>query len=392
MDDYVFLEDVGRAVEDFGREIARNGLASTSATIAPTGMRGRGRGRGRGGAGGVGRGRPNSKRDVLKLQLEARDIEVEMLPPGMHRRTLNQSTWDFKNQTALLTIEFRLHTPADATTEGNSDTMPHALLIHRCPLTATPLALLQAHMIDRTKPPGRGSSRKKSKKGRPMDTDDNSADVLPPWLAPLVLPHPGVPDAFELPTFFIRATHNPYTSVSGAEDRYVMVDGQTPLSRILKGQTFVEFPTLEVCESGAMPERPAGNELEGRPQKRRKIDVKGGRKAIGALVGAYGSDSEGDDQEQEVGQGFDISLGEIGEYVDEEDAESRGDDGDVDGVQDEAEGEAEEDVRTFSDPGTGGEEGGELPGPVDYAALLDIVHQQGVTQSVDVDWGSDAEG
>lgn len=98
MDDYVFLEDVGRAVEGFGRDIARNGLASSSTSAVPVGMRGRGRGRGpgRGGTSGVGRGRPNTKRDVLKLQLEARDIEVEMLPSGMHRRTLNQSTWDFK--------------------------------------------------------------------------------------------------------------------------------------------------------------------------------------------------------------------------------------------------------------------------------------------------------
>lgn len=38
----------------------------------------------------------SSKRDVLKMQLDFRDIEIEFLPNGMERRTLNQSTWDFK--------------------------------------------------------------------------------------------------------------------------------------------------------------------------------------------------------------------------------------------------------------------------------------------------------
>lgn len=86
MDDYVFLEDMGRKVSEWGQDIARGGYGT------PQGRRGRG---------GMGRGKTRSgasrtKRDVLKSQLELRDIEVDLLPSGMERRTLNHSTWDSK--------------------------------------------------------------------------------------------------------------------------------------------------------------------------------------------------------------------------------------------------------------------------------------------------------
>ena len=37
-----------------------------------------------------------TKRDILKRELDSLDIEMDLLPAGMERRTLNQSTWDFK--------------------------------------------------------------------------------------------------------------------------------------------------------------------------------------------------------------------------------------------------------------------------------------------------------
>ena len=88
MDDYVFLEDVSRKVGDWGKEIVRGGYSFGRG-------RGRGRGKGRGGGGGSG-GSGRTKRDVLKLQLEARDIDMDLLPIGMERRKVNQSSWDFK--------------------------------------------------------------------------------------------------------------------------------------------------------------------------------------------------------------------------------------------------------------------------------------------------------
>ena len=91
MDDYVFLEDMSRKVGDWGREIVRGGYSFGNGDNRGRRGRGRGVGRGRGG-GGSGR----TKRDVLKLQLEARDIDMDLLPIGMERRKVNQSSWDFK--------------------------------------------------------------------------------------------------------------------------------------------------------------------------------------------------------------------------------------------------------------------------------------------------------
>lgn len=108
MDDYVYLEEMGRRVEGWGREIGRGGYAVNVGAGAGMGMGMRGGGRGRGfdsggrGRGGRGRGgggggaAQRTKRDILKMQLEARDVDVEMLPAGMERRSLNQSSWDFK--------------------------------------------------------------------------------------------------------------------------------------------------------------------------------------------------------------------------------------------------------------------------------------------------------
>jgi hypothetical protein len=88
MDDYVFLEDVGRRVSEWGQDIVRGSYGTLQS------RRGRGRGE-------FGQGKPRErisrkKRDVFKLQLDLRDIEVDLLPIGMQRRMLNQSTWDPK--------------------------------------------------------------------------------------------------------------------------------------------------------------------------------------------------------------------------------------------------------------------------------------------------------
>lgn len=119
MDDYVYLEEMGRRVEGWGREIGRGGYAVNVGVSAGMGTRGGGRGRGfdgggrgrggrgRGGGGGGGGGTAQrTKRDILKMQLEARDVDVEMLPAGMERRSLNQSSWDFK--CARFCVAFKL--------------------------------------------------------------------------------------------------------------------------------------------------------------------------------------------------------------------------------------------------------------------------------------------
>ena len=99
MNDYTFLEDVGRQVAEWGREIVQGGYSHSGENSR--GGRGRGRGRGRGIAGGMRGGvghayAGRNKRETLKMEMDFRDIEIDMLPAGMERRTLNQSTWDIK--------------------------------------------------------------------------------------------------------------------------------------------------------------------------------------------------------------------------------------------------------------------------------------------------------
>lgn len=86
MNDYVLLEEMGRKVGDWGNDIARGGFET--------------RGAARGGRGGHAprnhNKAPKTKRDILKMELEAQDITMDLLPMGMERRKLNQSIWDFK--------------------------------------------------------------------------------------------------------------------------------------------------------------------------------------------------------------------------------------------------------------------------------------------------------
>jgi hypothetical protein len=70
VDDFVFLEEMGRTLDRSGRE--------TTGRFKKRGKKG------------------HSKRDILKSQLELLDIELDLLPHGMERSKLNQSIWDSK--------------------------------------------------------------------------------------------------------------------------------------------------------------------------------------------------------------------------------------------------------------------------------------------------------
>ena len=98
MDDYTFLESVGRQTEEWGRQIVQSGMLTNQRGHAPA--RGRGRGRGRGGVVAAAfrsnASRGDKKRGYFKAMLAVRDVDVELLPSGMARRKLNQSSWENK--------------------------------------------------------------------------------------------------------------------------------------------------------------------------------------------------------------------------------------------------------------------------------------------------------
>ena len=116
VDDYCFLEDVGRKVGEWGREINKGGFDMNVRRGRDGRMGGRDRNRRGGGVVGMGRTRKGrgggggkGKREVLKTFLEAREIELELLPCGMEKRRLNQSVWDQKYAMFYSFLHTRTH-------------------------------------------------------------------------------------------------------------------------------------------------------------------------------------------------------------------------------------------------------------------------------------------
>ncbi|KAF7353031.1 Box C/D snoRNA protein 1 [Mycena venus] len=278
MDDYAFLEDVGRKVGDWGSEIARGKFQA-----AGSGNDRGARGRGRGGGGSRARG----------MQLEARDIEMDILPAGMERHKVNQSTWDTKNQTALLTIEFKFHPPPNPLAlPSQLPEPPHTLLTHRNNLETPLLTLLQTHVADR-KEGGKGG--------------------VPAWVRALIASpdSDADPDAWTPPQCIMSAPAalDPLTPAASSlykqkqkqqPRRYYRLDCAKSLAELLRHTHFVEFPTIEVWEefrgtvvdaAGAVTQT-AQDDDEERAPKRRRLDRKTGGKKIAGLLDGYGSSSE----------------------------------------------------------------------------------------------------
>lgn len=326
MNDFVFLEDLGRKVSDWGKEIVKGGLDHG----ANPGGRGRGRGmlaQGRG-RGGMARGGPSrTKRDILKIQLDIRDIDMELLPNGMEKRKLNQSIWDFKcviyhvleyykiftafisfslrrKQTAFLTIEFKVHPPRDpAAPSAQPLDPPIKLLAHRNSIDTPILPLLQAYVTQRSK----------------------SKHPYPTWLSSLLFPDPDDPESFSPPDFVMRARMDPEylaRNRGNVEAGYYKLEHSETLLSALRGTHFVEFPVVEVWGKfhGTIvtPEGDVTKEGERRP-KRRRVNAKASKKAMNSLLGGYGTESECDDSD---GPAPNI-MNALGEYDGSEDEDTQ---------------------------------------------------------------------
>lgn len=144
---------------------------------------------------------------------------------------------------------------------------------------------------------------------------------LPEWLVELVQPNAEDPDAFVKPTCVMQTKLDPLASISSGRynghsglrpghvtrQAYYKLDFGAPLTEALKHKNFVEFPTIEVWEDGSfegiivddkgsvvLRDGDLDEELDGgRKRKRRKMGVKEGKKALGGLLGGYGSEPEG---------------------------------------------------------------------------------------------------
>ena len=158
---------------------------------------------------------------------------------------------------------------------------------------------------------------------------------------------------------------------------YHRLEATQKLSTLLRHKHFVEFPVIEIWEEGAfrglVVDERGGMQREGdeRAVKRRKLDIDASKKAMSGLLSGYGSDEE---QEE------DTPITVLGDYAGSEDDGTLDDEDEGDALgAEELEGDSDEDREI---------------GPVDYAALLDILRQNGVHEAGgddEVDWGEDED-
>jgi len=256
--DYVFLEDIGRKAAEWGKDIQAK-LGGTSHNAHR---------------------HPKTKRELLKEKLEELEIDMELVPQGMQRRKVNQSTWDTNSQRAFLTVEYRFHQ------KGSKECVD--LLTHRNEL----------HM--------------RIGEGLRKAVAERKKALLPDWIRKLV----GVDDdgrgKSRTESFRVSMKVAAPRELNGSKlknlskyeilkRRIVEVDTEATLEDALKGTSFVEFPTLEVTAlEGVLEQIEGGGETEEdemedeevqRPTKRPKIDAEATRKLLGGLA-AYGSEDE----------------------------------------------------------------------------------------------------
>lgn len=289
-----------------------------------------------------------SKRDLLKMELDFRDIEMDMLPVGMEKRTLSQSTWDATYVFALhvykefvpitvlssnifgdLTDTTLLFSPSSSYSilppdpyapSNQPPEPPFRYLTHRNGLNETISQCIQARLTERAK-------SKKEKQ-------------TPPWLHEQVIPDSSDPDAFQPPTCVMPTLLDPLASLqsrpSALRPGHITRHGHyklgfdDTLEAALKNKQFVEYPTIEIWEKDAFTGTIVDvggavmlGEGDERKPKRRKLGVKEGKKAITGLLGDYGSDKEdGEVQQMEEEKNvFDMLAGYA--ESDEEEAEKR---------------------------------------------------------------------
>ncbi|KAG9098899.1 hypothetical protein FRC06_005854 [Ceratobasidium sp. 370] len=319
-DDYVFLEDIGRNVASWGRDIVGTG---------------KGRGGRRGGKGG--RTALTPKCETLRFQLAARDIDINFVSEGMEKRRLSQSVWDVRTKTAYLTVEFVFHMK-DPNRKDNNFTAV-SLLTHRNDLT-TPLATsLTAHLKRKSDVPASIFEFMKPSQGVPQ-----GALTTPPGVffavSQLERPKPGAlaPAQYQAPALPIRITSQhttastspsqPYDPALKPRKVFYPIGPNGSLQNCLQHRSFVEWPTIDVFPSrqifeegrfgvlaeGIAEPTPSLGELG--PNKRRKMET-----GLVQLIGGYGEESEPEVEEPKPLEIEVSGISGLGDYVSDEDEE-----------------------------------------------------------------------
>ncbi|CAE6474552.1 unnamed protein product [Rhizoctonia solani] len=272
-DDYSYLENLGRNVATWGRDLSK----------------------------GKGKGKWKSpKLEALRVQLAARDVKIQFLEEGMEKRRLSQSSWDPRTKTIYLTVEFIFHL---------QDSSPIRILTHRNNFSL-PLGLsLASHL--------------KHKSDVPTSVLDLISSNDPRVLYTIARTQfQGQETKYQAPTLHIRLGTSAPTRPKIRKVFYPF-DPSRSLQECLKGREMIEYPTIDVFASkavfltsrlGELDENAEVEVQEEPPLKKRKTGTE-----IGGLVG-YGGDSESDSGTG-VGQG---GIGLLGGYESADDDEGLG--------------------------------------------------------------------
>ncbi|KIO30946.1 hypothetical protein M407DRAFT_20070 [Tulasnella calospora MUT 4182] len=368
MNDYTYLEGVGRKVGEVGGDIRKLKGGRGRKVRERGGARGGRGGRGRGGAGlggrqggkasgtdeedessssdsssdeddsrsneaptsgdrrgqhdlapnglpvsrGHGLAPPGSKLEILQKQLALRDIKVDFLPEGMARRKMNQSFWNVKTKTAMLTIEFELHAPQRSITLSSdpNDSKPksYTLLAHR---NATNEALAdvlekQLALKEGQKHPDIPNWVRDSLIHRPRPSDEKQVEQPSPDLLFLLLKHSSQP----------------------AKPEYHSLDKSLTLDKCLRHKRFIEWPTIHVWladefegtivgaapTSIQFPSKSKGRFGTPPPMKKQKLSEKAAKKVLTGLIGGYSSGSGDEEETDEDAEGEADGLINVMEY------------------------------------------------------------------------------
>ncbi|KAL5488021.1 BCD1 [Sanghuangporus weigelae] len=266
MNDYVFLEEMGRKAEGWGRDILKSGIDRR----ASGGMR-NARGRGMSGSGRPLRGQ--DRKSILAMQLSVRDIDMDILPVGMKRAGLNKSYWDMKAKRALLTLEFVIRPPPDPLTREVLE--PISIVTHRNDWNQTIRQIIRQKFKE--------TKCTKSKEGIQhwLNLDEVDEDIPSSVLCVMKRPR----------------SHDDHLDLTSSRQRYYKLDWDDALSKALRNKHFVEFPTIFLMDEALfdgllVDDSGIVEDMNERRAKRRKLDPSEAKKTITGLLGGYGSDDE----------------------------------------------------------------------------------------------------
>ena len=272
-----------------------------------------------------------------------------------------------RNQTALLTIEFKLYKPKDPLAPSSTPREPpFTLLTHKNNIKTPLIHIIRSHIHERSR----------SKKDSPH----------PEWVKRLVYPDPDDPESFEPPQCVMAAQLDPLAvRDSRVKAASYSLDPNQPLASALRHTEFVEFPTIEIWDEFTGTVLDAEGIIRRRQEdvavKRRKLNPKAGRATIAGLLGDYGSDEDAEEVPEPPN-----ALSTIEDYAPSDDEQLS------------AGGPEDENVE-MEDGALGGSDDDDEDVQVDPAVLLELLRAAGgadisALDSQDVlDWdeGEDAE-